>query len=56
MEALSDKQYKDYTYFSRYVSFPYYFNKLDSKYVYGVTNHLNDNVTYIIYKAKAGDT
>lgn len=56
MEVLKNKQYKNYTYLSRYVSFPYYFNTLDNKYIQGITSHLSDDVTYIIYKAKTGDT
>ena len=56
MDVLTDKQYRDYSYFSRYLSFPIYYNLQDSKYVYGTTSHINKNVTYVIYKAKKFDT
>ena len=29
-----NKQFKDYSYFSRYASFPLYYNRIDNKYIY----------------------
>ena len=56
MKVLVDKQYKNYSYFSRYSSFPFYYNVNDGKYTYGITSQLSKDVTYVIYKAKKFDT
>lgn len=41
---------------SRYSPFPYYYNRLDEKYVYGITAHLNKNTKCVNHKVKSGDT
>ena len=41
MEVLTKKQYKEYDRVSRYSVFPYYYNRLDEKYIYGITAQLN---------------
>ncbi|WP_300924712.1 hypothetical protein [uncultured Clostridium sp.] len=56
MEVLQDKQYKNFEYFSRYQNVPYYFHKVDRKYVSGTTSHINKNTPYILYKVKINDT
>lgn len=56
MDILTSKQYKNYSYFSRYASFPIYYNKLDKKYMYGVTSQLKKDVNYVLHKVKKGDT
>ena len=56
MDVLSNKQYKNYSYFSRYTSFPIYYNKEDKKYVYGTSSPLNKDVNYVLHKVKKGDT
>lgn len=56
MDNLVDKSYRSYEYISRYASFPYYYDTNDSKYVYGTTAYLKDDVSYIIHKAKQNDT
>ena len=56
MNILDDKQYKHYEYFSRYESVPYYYHKLDQKYVYGTTSHIKDNTSYILHEVKLNDT
>ena len=53
---LIDKQYRQYDYFSRYASFPIYYDTDDRRYLYGVTSQLNKDTTYVIYKAKNNDT
>ena len=55
-DKLTNKQYKDYDYLSRYTSFPFYYNEEDRKYVYGVTSQLNQNVTYVLHEVKANET
>lgn len=56
MEALIDKQYKQYDYLSRYTRFPYYFNRLDNKYIYGTTAQLNKDASYTLHKVKRNET
>lgn len=50
------KNYKKYDYISRYESFPYYYDKQNNKYYYGITSFLNNEGSYVIYKTKMGDT
>lgn len=56
MNILDSKQYKSYNYFSRYSNFPFYYNTLDKKYIYGTTSQLSQDTPYVIYKIKANDT
>lgn len=56
MDRATDKKYVSYGYTSRYSSFPYYYNTLDNKYFYGVTKHLNKNITYVSHKVRDYDT
>ena len=56
MDILIDKRYKNYNYFSRYTSFPYYYNTEDRRQIYGTTSQLNQNVPYIQYKVRRTDT
>ena len=44
--SLTNKKYKDYSYMSRYNNFPYYWDTIDKKYVYGTTSWLNDETIY----------
>ena len=55
-EILSKKQFRDYSYTSRYNNFPYYYHRLDDKYVYGSTAWLKDDTPYTLYKIRKGDT
>jgi hypothetical protein len=52
---ISEKSFKDYSYTSRYSPFPYYYNKEDNKYFYGLTAYLDDNTPYIIHTVEEGD-
>ena len=56
MEVLKDKQTKSYEYISRYATFPYYYHKEDNKYVYGMTNLLSDDTTYVVHNVSQEDT
>lgn len=53
---LSQKSYKDYDYISRYSVFPYYYNRVDNKYTYGITAQLNKDVNFVSYVVEHGDT
>ena len=50
------KLYKDYQKISRYSVFPYYYNRIDDKYMYGLTTHLSDDITYVNHVVKQEDT
>lgn len=56
MDILTDKSYKSYNYTSRYSSYPYYYNYLDDKYVYGLTSQLSTNTDYTTHDVEIGDT
>lgn len=56
MNVLKDKSYKNYNKISRYSIFPYYYNMLDNKYVYGITSNLDQSTDYSIYTVKYNDT
>lgn len=57
MDVLSKKQYKDYQRVSRYSVFPYYYNRLDDKWVYGLTAQLKQGDTpYVVHEVVHGDT
>ena len=53
---LSDKSFKEYSYTSRYSPFPYYYNKEDEKYIYGLTAYLDDSTPYVIHTVVSGET
>jgi len=55
-DVLINKTYKQYDKVSRYQEFPYYYNTLDDKYVYGLISHLKDTTTYSIHTVVKGDT
>lgn len=55
-EILTQKTFKEYSYVSRYSVFPYYYNRLDEKYIYGITSQLKKDVNFVSYKVKQGDT
>ena len=57
MSVLSNKAYKEYERLSRYSAFPYYFQNVDKKYIYGTTSQLvTDDVPFTIYEIQRGDT
>lgn len=53
---LTEKAYKDYNYVSRYSVFPYYYNRLDEKYIYGLTSQLKKDTNFVSYVVQQGDT
>ena len=56
MDILKNEQLRAYDKLSRYSSFPFYYNTVDDKYIYGTTNHLKNNTSYQNYQIKKGDT
>jgi hypothetical protein len=56
MNVLTDKTYKTYTRLSRYNNFPYYYQTLDNKYIYGITANLRNDTPYIIHTVVQNDT
>lgn len=56
MTVLTQKTYKNYDRISRYSSFPYYYNNLDSKYMYSTSLYLDNTTQYSNYKVARGDT
>lgn len=57
MSKIVNKAYKDYKKISRYSVFPYYYNRLDDKYIYGLTSHLQtNNIKYVNHYVKQDET
>ena len=56
MDVLTNKQTKTYPYISRYAGFPYYYNTVDDKYIYGVTAQLETNIAYVAHQVTQYDT
>lgn len=56
MDILSEKNYRSYDYISRYSIFPYYYNKLDEKYIYGTTAQLDENIAFVLHTVAANDS
>lgn len=56
MDCLKNKSTKTYSYVSRYSKFYYYYNSLDDKYIYGITDNLNKNIEYTIHNLNYYDT
>lgn len=56
MEVLKNKSYKNYNYISRYSPFPFYYNKNDKKYLYGLTKQLGEQVPYVLHNLRDYDT
>lgn len=56
MDVLTNKSKKTYSYTSRYATFPYYYNKEDKKYVYGLTSNLSEDTEYVLHELKDTDT
>ena len=54
--SISSKLYKDYSYTSRYSSFPYFYNKSDDKYFYGLTSYLDDTTYYTLHTVERKET
>lgn len=56
MDRAKNKSNKQYDYISRYTKFPYYYQELDDKYFYGITQNLSKKVNYTVHKIKDYDT
>lgn len=57
MEILTDRAYKEYERVSRYSVFPYYYNRVDNKFFYGLTSHLDQEGTkFVPHVVKEDDT
>ena len=57
MSQLVRKGYKNYDSVSRYSVYPYYYNKLDDKYIYGLTSQLKkENTPFVNHIVKDDDT
>jgi hypothetical protein len=48
-EILTNKTYRNYNYTCRYTPIPYYFHKLDNKYIYGTSSQLIKNNTFVYH-------
>lgn len=56
MEVLKDRSIKDYEYTCRYSPFPFFYNKDDDKYIYGITSWLSLDTEYSLHTVEDTDT
>ena len=56
MDVLKEKSQKTFEYTSRYANFPYYYNTRDKKYIYGITNQLKTDKSYVVVKVTESTT
>ena len=56
MDKLINKSYRSFDYISRYSSFPYYYDTDFSRYVYGTTSYINQDIPYIVHIVTEKDT
>ena len=56
MDVLTNKSFKQYNHTSRYTPFPYYYHKVDAKYIYGKCAYLKDDTVYQSYIVEKNDT
>ena len=57
MKQLINKAYKEYDRISRYSVFPYYYNQVDDKYIYGLTSNLKKDIgSFVVHIVKENDT
>lgn len=52
---LSDKSYKTYKRTSRYANLPYYYNRIDNKYLYINNVHLKDDTSFTLYTTSSNN-
>lgn len=55
-EILVNKTYRDYNYNCRYAATPYYFHKLDNKYIYGTASQLKKNNIFVYHTVSQNET
>lgn len=56
MDILKDKTSISYEYISRYANFYFYYNTEDKKYIYGLTQQLSNETSYVTVKIEPGMT
>lgn len=56
MDVLKDPEKKTYDYISRYAPFTFYYHTKDEKYIYEITDQLNDNIIFVAHKISQKDT
>lgn len=56
MDVLTDKKFNKFGYICRYSGVPYYFNKQDEKYVYGLMTQVHKDTAYTVHNIKQDDT
>lgn len=56
MDVLTEKTFQQYDYTCRYTGVPYYYNKEDGKYVYGISANMVKGLPWVAHKVKQEDT
>lgn len=56
MSNLINKSYRSYDKLSRYEAFPYYFDTVNKKYLYGISAYLDRTTAYTLHVTGKDDT
>lgn len=56
MDTLTNKNYANYEYLSRYATTPYYYDSLDQKQIYGIGTNLKTTSEYVTHEVTNSDT
>ena len=56
MDILTNKNYANFDYTSRYNNVPFYYNTLDKKYIFGIGSNLDKSTSYVVHEIKNTDT
>lgn len=55
-DTLTEKQFRVYNKISRYSDVPYYYNRIDNKYMYGTGKNLRTDTPHRVHKIQEGDS
>ena len=56
MDKLTNKSYRTYNYTSRYTNVPFYYDNDNDKYIYGLGNKTDRNISYSTHQITQKDT
>ena len=56
MRRLQSPQYKSYDKLCRYTSFPFYYDSVKKRYIYGTGAYLRSDTTFTLHKVEQFDT
>lgn len=55
-DVLTSRAFKSSNGLSRYSNFPYYYHTVDNKFIYGFSDRINENISYVMHTVKNGES